>query len=113
MGQMTNPLTERPQGSLPCNSEINLRVEGNEYCKGINLRSGREVVALGPSPMIVKETRQSDQSEIEVDIEQREGDKPQLRNSNGKHPKVVKWDNPMARDPLPLIPYRQRLKKVS
>ena len=61
--------------------------------------------------MIVKETRQSDQLEKEVDTEQRDGDQPQLRNSNGKHPKVMKGDQPVARDPSPLIPYPQRLKK--
>ena len=36
---------------------------------------------------------------------------PQLRNSNGKHPKIVKGDKPVARDPPPLIPYPQILKK--
>ena len=61
--------------------------------------------------MIIKETRQLDQSETEVDTEQRDGDQPQLSNSNGKHPKVVKGDKPVARDPPPLIPYHQRLKK--
>ena len=111
MGQMVNLLIKRLQGSLLCSSEINPRGEGKEYCKEITLRSGREVAAPGRPLMIVKETRQSDQSETEVDIEQREGDQPQLRNSNGKHPKVVKWDNPVARDPPPLIPYPQRLKK--
>ena len=65
-----------------------------EYCKAITLRSGREVVAPGPPPMIVKETKQSDQSKTEVDTEQRReggggGISPQLSNSNGKHPKVV------------------------
>ena len=111
MGQMANLLTKRQQGSLPSNSEINLRGERKEYCKEITLRSGREVTASGPPPMIVKETRQSNQLEIEVDTEQRKRDQPQLRNSNRKHPKVVEGDKPMARDPPPLIPYPQRLKK--
>ena len=61
--------------------------------------------------MIVKETRQSDQSKTEVDTEQRDGDQPKLSKSNGKHPKVVKGDKPVARDPPLLIPYPQRLKK--
>ena len=111
MGQMANLLTKRQQGSLPSNLEINLRGERKEYCKEITLRSGREVIASGPPSMIVKDTRQSDQLEIEVDTKQRKGDQPQLRNSNRKHPKVVEGDKPMARDPPPLIPYPQRLKK--
>ena len=69
MGQMANLLTERQQGSLLSNSEINPRGEGKEYCKALTLRSGREVTAPGPPPMIVKETRQSDQSETEIDTE--------------------------------------------
>ena len=61
--------------------------------------------------MIVKQTGQSDQSKTEVDTEQRKRDHPQLSNSNGKHPKVVEGDKLVARDPPPLIPYPQRLKK--
>ena len=57
MGQMANLLTERHQGSLPSNLNIKPRGEGKEYCKAITLRSGTEVTAPGPSPMIVKETR--------------------------------------------------------
>ena len=74
MGQMANMLIERLQSSLPRNSEINPRGEGKEYCKAITLRSGREVATLGPPPIIVKETRQSDQLETEVDTEQRDRD---------------------------------------
>ena len=40
MGQMTDLLTERQQGSLLSNSEINPRGEGKEYCIAITLRSG-------------------------------------------------------------------------
>ena len=69
IGHMDNLLTKRLQGSLPCNSEINPRGEGKEYCKTITLRSGREVATPEPPPMIVKETRQSNQSETKVDIE--------------------------------------------
>ena len=105
MGQMANLLIKRQQGYFPSNTEINPRGERKEYYKAITLRSGREVTAPGPPSMIVKETRQWDQPEIEVDTEQRKGDQPQLSNSNGKHPKVVKRDKPVARDPPPLIPY--------
>ena len=43
MGKMANILTERQQGSLPSNSEKNLRGDGREYVKAITLRSGREL----------------------------------------------------------------------
>ena len=103
MGQMATLLTERKQGSLPSNSEINLRGVGKEYYNAITLRSGREVVRTGPPP--------TKQSKIKVDTEQKDGDQPQLSSSNGKHPEVVKGDKLVARDPTPLIPYPQRPKK--
>ena len=105
MGQMATLLTERQQGSLSSNSEVNPRGKGKEYCKAITLRSGSEVAALGPPPTIVKEVKQLDQSKIEVGTEQRDGDQPQLSSSDGKHLEVVKGDKPVARDPTPLIPY--------
>ena len=52
MGQMTNLLTERKQGSLPSNSEINPRGEGKEHVKAMTLRSGRELAILGQPPVV-------------------------------------------------------------
>ena len=43
MSQMTNLLIKRQQGSLPSNSEVNPRREGNEHVKAVMLRSGREL----------------------------------------------------------------------
>ena len=54
MGQMANLLTERQQGSLPSNSEINPRDEGKEHVKAITLRSGRES-ATPRQPPVVRE----------------------------------------------------------
>ena len=54
MGQMANLLTERQQGSLPSNSEINPRGECKEHVKVITLRSGRELATWG-QPLVVKE----------------------------------------------------------
>ena len=54
MGQMDNLLTERQQGSLPSNSEINPRGEGKENFKDITLRSGREI-ATSRQPPVVRE----------------------------------------------------------
>ena len=49
---MTNLLTERKQGSLPSNSEINPRGEGKEHVKAMTLRSGREVAIPGQPPVV-------------------------------------------------------------
>ena len=54
MGQMTNMLTERKQGSLPSNSEVNPRREGNEHVKVFTFRSGRELSILG-KPLVIGE----------------------------------------------------------
>ena len=51
---MANLLTERQQGSLPRNSEINPRGEGKEHIKAIMLRSGREIATRG-QPRVVRE----------------------------------------------------------
>ncbi|KAH9734850.1 hypothetical protein KPL71_017531 [Citrus sinensis] len=42
IGQLATAVSNRPQGSLPSNTE-NPRREGKEHCKVINLRSGKEV----------------------------------------------------------------------
>ena len=47
MGQIANLLTERQRGSLPSNSEVNPRREGNEHVKGVMLRSGKELAIQG------------------------------------------------------------------
>ena len=43
MGQMANLFTESQPGSLPSNSEVNPRREGNEHVKAVTLRSGGEL----------------------------------------------------------------------
>ena len=52
---MVNLLTERQQGSLPSNSEINPRGEGKERVKAIMLRSGRELATWGQKPVVREE----------------------------------------------------------
>ena len=104
MGQMANLLIERQQGSLPSNLEINPRDEGKKRVKAITLRSGREL-ATSRQPPVVREV------ETKSHTKKTYGDQPRLSRSNGKHPEVVKGDKLVARDPTPLIPYPQRLKK--
>ena len=52
IGQMANLLTERQQGSLSSNSEVNPRREGNEHVKTVTLRSGIELEIPGQPPVI-------------------------------------------------------------
>ena len=111
MGQMATMLFEKPLGSLPSTSEVNPKGEGKEHCKAITLRSGREVVTLGPPPVIVTELKQSYQAEAEVSTGQKDGELPQLNNFAGKRSEVEKVDKPVTQDPPPLIPYPQRLRK--
>ena len=51
MGQMANLLIERQPGSLPSNSEVNPRREGNEHVKAFTLRSGKELAMKEQSPV--------------------------------------------------------------
>ena len=48
---MANLLTERQSASLPSNSKVNPRREGNEHVKEITLRSGKELVIQGKPPV--------------------------------------------------------------
>ena len=103
MGQMANLLTERQSGSLPSNSEVNPRREGNEHVKAVTLRSGRELAIQGQPPVIgeveIEEVIQTSQ------IDNIEKEQPQEKNFGG--------DKTEAKDhqPIALIPYPQSLKK--
>ena len=52
MGQMENLLTERQPGSLPSNSEVNSRRDGNEPVKAVMLRSGKELEVQLQPPVV-------------------------------------------------------------
>ena len=52
MGQMANLLIERQLGSLPSNSEVNPRRDGNEHVKAVTLRSGKELETHEQFPVI-------------------------------------------------------------
>ena len=49
---MTTLLTKRQHGSLPSNSKVNRRREGNEHVKAVRLRSGKELAVPGKPPGI-------------------------------------------------------------
>ena len=52
LGQMANLLTERKPGSLPSNSEVNPRRDGNEHVKAVMLRSGKELEIQPQTPVV-------------------------------------------------------------
>ena len=104
MGQMANLLTERQLGSLPSNSEVNPRREGNEHVKAVTLRSGKEL-AIQEQPPVTEE--------VETEKVIQPG---QNGNTEREHPqeKQSVGDTIEAKDcpqPITLIPYPQRLKK--
>ena len=75
MGQIANLLTERQQGSLPSNSEINPRGEGKELVKDITLRSGIELTVQGKPPVVKEvETEEVDHTRLK---DQMQGEQPQ------------------------------------
>ena len=51
---MANLLIERQMGSLPSNSEVNPRREGNEHVKAVTLRSRKEL-AIQEQPLVTEE----------------------------------------------------------
>ena len=100
MGQMANLLTERQPGSLPSNSEVNPRRDGNEHVKAVMLRSGKKLEEKGQSPVI---------EEVEIEkvsqpYQNDDADKEQLNE------KQLKENSTEVKASLP-VPYPQRLKK--
>ena len=100
MGQMANLLTERQPGSLPSNSEVNPRRDGNEHVKAVTLRSGKDL-----------ETKEKPSTTEEVEAENviqpsRSDDtnKEQLQEKQSEEKTIE------AKASIP-VPYPQRLKK--
>ena len=100
MGQMANLLTERQPGSLPSNSEVNPRRDGNEHVKAVTLRSGKELEAQEQPPVI-------EEVETEKVIQPSQND-----HADKKHPqeKQSAGNTTEVRDSPPIL-YPQRLKK--
>ena len=90
MGQMANLLIERQPGSLPSNSEVNPRRDGNEHVKAITLRSGKELEIQEQSPVIEEvETEKVIQPDQNDDVDR---DQPQEKQSVGNTTEAK--DNP-------------------
>ena len=100
MGQMANSLTERQPGSLPSNSEVNPRRDGNEHVKAVTLRSGKDL-----------ETKEKPSTTEEVEAEKviqpsqsDDTNKEQLKEEQSEE------NTTEAKVSMP-VPYPQRLKK--
>ena len=104
MGQMANLLTKRQSGSLPSNSEVNPRRDGNEHVKAVTLRSGKELETQEQSPVIEEVKTEKVIQPGQNDDADRE--QPQEKQSVGNTTEAR--DNPQ---PIAPISYPQRLKK--
>ena len=104
---MATLLTERQHGSLPSNSKVNPRREGNEHVKVVTLRSGRELVVPGQPPVIeeveTKEVIHTSQND-KIEREQPQEKKYVEEETEAK-------DQPTMTEPTVPIPYHQHLKK--
>ena len=107
MGQIANILTKRQQGTLPSNSEVNPRREGDEHVKAVTLRSGKELAILGQPPVIgeveTEEVVQTNQNE------KTEREQPHEKYYVGEETEAK--DQPATTEPTTPILYPQRLKK--
>ena len=104
MGQMANLLTERQPGSLPSNSEVNPRRDGNEHVKAIMLRSGKELETQEQS-LVVEEV----EAEKVIQLGQNDNadrEQPQEKQSVGNTTEARDNSQPIAP-----ISYPQHLKK--
>ena len=100
LGQMANLLTERQPGSLPSNSEVNPRRDGNEHVKAVMLRSGKEL-EIQPQTLVVEQL----ETERFIQLEQKDDadkERPQEKQSAE--------NSTEAKASLP-VPYPQHLKK--
>ena len=100
MGQMANLLTERQPGSLPSNSEVNPRRDGNEHVKVVMLRSGKELETQEQSPVI----EEVENEKVIQPGQNDDADREQLQEKQSVGNTTEARDNPP-------IPYPQRLKK--
>ena len=100
MGQMANLLTERQPSSLPSNSEVNPRRDGNEHVKAVMLRSGKELESQLQPPVV----EQLETEEITQPERKEDADKEQPQEKQSSETSVE------TKASIP-VPYPQRLKK--
>ena len=100
MGQMANLLTERQPGSLPSNSEVNPRRDGNEHVKAVMLGSGKELETKGQSQVI----EEVETEKVIQPGQNNDADKEQLNAKQSA-------ENSTEAKASLSVPYPQRLKK--
>ena len=106
MGQMASLLSERQQGNLPSNSEVNLRTEGKKHCKVVTLRSGKTLEQSVEAQEEVQNPAGSQKNNAEVTKDAEKLVKKPISNS----PEKVEAQKP-SYDEKPIIPYPRRLRK--
>ena len=100
MGQMANLLTERQPGSLPSNSEVNLRRDGNEHVKAVTLRSGKDLETK-EKPSVTEEV---EAEKVVQNSQNDDANKEQCKEKQSEENTIeAKVSTP--------VPYPQRLKK--
>ena len=110
MGQMASLLAERQHGSLPSNTEANLRDEGKEYCNTVTLRSGREMEISRSQPAI-RELEIKEQDQI-IPKDQMQGEQPRdTRAVNDNKVRKETEKQTKIDEPTIQILYPRRLKK--
>ena len=100
LGQMANLLTERQPGSLPSNSEVKSRRDGNEHVKAVTLRIGKELESQLQPPVV----EQLETEEITPPERKDDADKEQPQEKQSSETSVE------TKASIP-VPYQQRLKK--
>ena len=100
MGQMASLLCERQQGNLPSTSEVNPRIEGNEHCKAVTLRSGKTLEQSVEAQEEVENPTRSEKSNVEVTEDAEKLVKKPVSNT----PEKVEAQKP-SYDEKPIIPY--------
>ncbi|XP_024021730.1 uncharacterized protein LOC112091702 [Morus notabilis] len=111
MEQLANSLNNRPQGSLPSNTE-DPRREGKEHCKAISLRSGKELdprtrpQAVQTEPTSIQEEEQQTQPQEEQRRKQQPNSDVQNAASFPQHSGVADTSNSSSNRPPPPFPRR-------
>jgi hypothetical protein len=95
LGQIANALSNRPQGSLPSDTEKNPRNDGNEHCKAITLRSGKELTSD------VNKQQKSRGEENPIDELKEKKNEEIVENKKEEKQNTV----------IPSVPFPQRLQK--
>lgn len=82
MGQLVSAINNRPQGTLPRDTEINPRRECKEYCKAVTLRSGKELHETIGEPTQKSQTVR----EEDIDAKKKNSKNREQENKAGEDP---------------------------